>query len=93
MSELYYTPPSDEQFNELKEKAIQIWQDYDNTHGYVDEKVKRIKDIQNIQDNFMYVVAMFDTINQHKLANKLSQETRKSVKDRMIAGGNEFTPF
>ena len=43
MSKLYYTSPTNEQFNELKAKAIEIWQTYDNAHGYVDEKVNRIK--------------------------------------------------
>ena len=36
MKKLYYTPPSEECFNELKQKAIEIWQSYDNTYGYVD---------------------------------------------------------
>ena len=89
MTKLYYTPPTDKQFNELKEKAIEVWKEYDNQYGYVDEKVNAIKDIGNIQDNFMYMVAMFDSDNQRKLAEKLSQETRKSVRERMIDGENE----
>jgi hypothetical protein len=87
MGKLYYTAPNDEQFKELKEKAIEIWQTYDNTFGYVDEKINRIKDIPNVNDNFMYIVAMFDIINQRKLADSLSEETRKQVRDRMIDGG------
>jgi len=89
MPKLYYTPPTNDQFNELKEKAIEIWQTYDNTYGYADEKVNRIKDIKNIGDNFMYMVAMFDIVNQKKLAEKMSEETKKAVKDRMIDGGNK----
>lgn len=85
---LYYTPPKDDQFNELKEKAIEVWSDYDNTYGYVDEKVNQIKDIKNAGDNFMYIVAMFDQDNQGKLAKKLSEKTRESVKERMIDGGH-----
>ena len=88
MAKLYYIPPTDEQFNELKQKAIEIWKEYDNKYGYVDEKINAIKDIGNIQDNFMYMVAMFDINNQRKLAEKLSQETRIAVKDRMIDGGS-----
>jgi hypothetical protein len=30
--ELYYTPMSDDIFNEVKEKAIDIWKTYDNTY-------------------------------------------------------------
>ena len=88
MTKLYYTPPIDEQFNELKERAIEVWKTYDNKYGYVDEKVNRIKDIKNVQDNFMYIIAMFDIQNQEKLAEKLSPETRKAVRERMIDGGN-----
>lgn len=87
MSILYYTPPPDEQFEELKAKAIAIWQGYDNEFGYVDEKVNKIKDIENISDNFMYMVAMFDLPNQYKLSAVLSVKTRKAVARRLKSGG------
>ena len=80
---LYYTPPSDKCFDELKKAAIYIWSDYDNTNGYVDEKVNRIKHIENIRDNFMYIVAMFDMNNREKLYNVLSEETLSEVKLRV----------
>jgi len=86
-AKLYYTPPSDEIFEEVKEKAIEIWKGYDNTYGYQDEKVNRIKDLQNVEDNVMYIVAMFDLGNQTKLANSLSHEARMAIKARMIDGG------
>ena len=87
MPKLYYTPPTQEQFDELKAKAIEIWLTYDNTYGYVDEKVQRIAGIGNIEDNFMYMVAMFDSDNQIKLAGKLSKETKNAVYVRMVDGG------
>lgn len=90
MAKLYYTPPKQKHFNELKRSAIKIWETYDNTYGYVDEKVDRIKDIKNIEDNFMYMVAMFDMSNQRKLADMLSEPTRIDVRLRMIDGGQEF---
>lgn len=96
MAELYYTPPTDEQFLELKTAAIEIWADMQDSHeNYRNEKIGRIRDIQNVSDNFMYMVAMFDSGNQKKLADKLSAETRLSVKERMLEGGNpEFLiPF
>ncbi len=95
MSKLYYTPPEEKQFNELKEKAIEIWKTYDNEFGYVDEKVDRIKDILNVGDNSMRICAMFDISNQRKLAMKLSDETRKAVSDRIIDGGtpDEYNVF
>ena len=88
---LYYTPPTGEQFNELKEKAIELWKQIDtdnDKYGYATEKINRIKDMDNISNNFMYIVAMFDQNNQRKLAEKLSEETRKEVRDKMIDGGN-----
>ena len=87
MTKLYYTPPTDEQFNELKEKAIEIWSVMGDEPSYSQEKIGRIKDILNVQDNFMYMVAMFDHNNQGKLAAKLTDETRKAVRDRMVDGG------
>ena len=89
MSKLYYTPPSDKCFEELKEKAIEIWKTYDDTYKYATGKINRIKDIKNIQDNFMYILAMFDHINQRKVISKLSNETKEAIRIRLIDGGND----
>ena len=35
---LYYIPPDEKCFVEVKEKSIEIWQTYDNDFGYVDEE-------------------------------------------------------
>jgi len=88
MTKLYYTAPNDEIFEEVREKAIEIWNTYDNTYGYASEKIDRIKDIKNISDNLMFMVAMFDHINMAKLAEKLSPEARQAIRERMIDGGN-----
>jgi hypothetical protein len=64
-----------------------VWQTYDDEYGYATEKVNRIKDIQNIEDNFMYILAMFDIENQRKVGEKLSEQTKKEARDRMIEGG------
>ncbi len=98
MTQLYYTPPTDEQFNELKEKAMELWKEVDSDNdkfGYATEKINRIKDIENVSDNFMYMVAMFDQGNQALLAYKLSEDTRKEIRERMIDGGMElyYIPF
>ena len=87
MTKLYYEPPTQKQFDELKAESIKIWTGYSNQFGYVDEKVGRIAEITNVSDNFMYMVAMFDSPNQQKLADALSPETKKAVSDRMIDGG------
>lgn len=91
MTNLYYTPPTDEQFAELKEKAIKIWHTYDSDDprdDYAETKIKSIQDLKNVGDNFMYLVAMFDYINMRKLARMISPTTRQAVRDRMIDGGS-----
>jgi len=80
---LYYTAPTDEIFNNLKQEAIKLWQTYDNEFGYADEKVGMIKDIKNVKDNFMYMFAMFDWKNQEKIINEVSAETKKAIEDRL----------
>jgi hypothetical protein len=95
MAKLYYTPPSEECFEELQRESIRVWQEYDDTYGYASGKVNRIKDLENVGDNFMYIFAMFDILNQSKVAQYLSIETKKALKERMIDGGHpvEFIPF
>lgn len=84
---LYYTPPEDKYFNELKRKAIEIWLTYDDTYKYASGKINQIKDIENVSDNFMYILGMFDHHNQRRLAHELSSETKKEIHDRIIDGG------
>ncbi len=95
MSKLYYEAPTDEVFEEVKVKATEIWQGYDNEYGYADSKIDRIKDIGNVSDNFMYMIAMFDLTNQTKLSEMLTEETKKAVSDRIVSGGmpDEYNPF
>jgi len=81
--ELYYTPPSDEVFNEMKQLAIDLWNTYDNTYWYADEKVDKIKDIENIWDNFMYIFAMFDSDNQSKIMFWASEIVREETRKRL----------
>ena len=81
--ELYYTPPEDIYFEEMKKTAIEIWDSYDDTFWYATEKKNRIKDVQNIWDNFLYIFAMFDIHNQNKCLQKLSEECKKQVYDRL----------
>jgi len=82
----YYTPPTDEIFEEIKQAATKVWNTYDNQFGYVDEKVNAIKDIGNIQDNAMYMVAMFDSKNQAKLKAILSDDANDFISDRIRKG-------
>jgi len=89
--DFYYTSPSDECFNEVKEMAIKIWKSY----PYPSEKVEKVEKIENIRDNFMYIVSMFDPSNQKKLSLMLSDKSKKEISDRMKAGGapDEYNYF
>lgn len=83
----YNQAPLGSTFQELRDKAIELWQTYDNAYGYVDEKVNQIKDLANYKDNFMLIVSMFNSSNQIRLAKMLSPETRLAIRERMISGG------
>lgn len=90
----FYTAPDQAIFDEIKKKSIKIWQGYDNTYGYVDEKVNQIKDITNIQDNAWYMVAMFDVHNQMKLLYSVNKKTQKVLLEVLKFGGiipNDFS--
>ena len=85
---LYYSAPTDETFEEMRSECIKQWGLHDNTYGYVDEKTARIKDIKNVQDNFMYMLAMFDDNGKAQVIARLSDGAKVAVRERMIAGGN-----
>ena len=98
MSKLYYTAPSDEIFEEVKKASMDLWTERypeETSPFYAKEKTDRIKDWQNVGDNVMSLVAMFDSYNMELLAEKLGVEAREAIRERMIDGGNqEYTiPF
>ena len=77
---------TDEQFEEIRENAMKLWKivDIDNDkYRYTTIKIEQVKDIKNISDNFMYIIQMFDIQNQHKLAESLSETTRKVIRQEM----------
>ncbi len=87
-SKLYYTPPSDECFEDLKKSAISLWSTMGDEPSYSKEKIGRIKDIANIKDNFMYMFAMFDINNQRKVGASIRDETREAINERLVSGGS-----
>jgi hypothetical protein len=75
----YYEAPSNSIFNAIKEGAEYVWKQYDNEYGYVDDKLKRFSNIENIKDNAWHIVSMFDINNQEKLWNFLSKEIQFEI--------------
>lgn len=47
-AELYYTPPPEEVFNEVKEKATEVWKELNSHPSYEKEKLDRITDLPNV---------------------------------------------
>ena len=72
----YYTAPTDEVFNDVKAGCMSLWRTCDDSHGYATEKVNRIKDITNISDNCLSMVAMFDVYNIQRLLPIITSESR-----------------
>jgi len=87
MDNLYHVAPPEEIFNEVKKQSILLWRSYSDEHGYASGKIARIDTLENIRDNFMFMVAMFDISNQRLLANVLSPEARTAIRERLIEGG------
>lgn len=81
----YYIAPKQEIFDDIKNAAIRIWKTYDDTHGYQSEKVNRIKDLTNTQDNYAYIVSMFDRQNQTRLIDTVEQEETVELIQRLIS--------
>lgn len=77
-TEEYYTAPSQQVFDEIKQAAISIWNGYESP--YREEKIDRICDLENIKDNAWYMVAMFDALNQAILLELVSDETAGMIR-------------
>lgn len=72
--------PSDEIFEDMKKAATEIWSTYDNTYGYVDEKMERVNNLKNVKDNAMILYRMFDHWNQAIMREKLHINSLQYIK-------------
>ena len=80
---------SDELFNELKSEAIKIWQTYDNSYGYADEKIAYLNSFGNVGDNYGTIIGMFDVQNQLKLYKAVGTDARVLIDDWVGGSLNE----
>lgn len=86
---LYYTAPPDAAFEDMKQAALKVWEKYKNEPGdYYEGKVARVTHVTNVEDNFMYLIAMFDSENARECVSYLSEDTKNELRSRMIDGGN-----
>lgn len=105
--QLFYTPPKDEYFEELKSLCIRFWKVfptnsyYDNDEQlkleteYANSKIDIIKDLKNEGSNFISMVQMIHQNYRYILSNLLSLETRNEISMRLYGWKeeNEFDPF
>lgn len=83
----YYEAPSQEVFDDIKEKAMELWKIVDTNndkYGYATEKINRIKDLENVQDNAWMMVAMFDQNNIVKLLDMVKNPTEIAIRNMLI---------
>lgn len=78
-----YEAPSDEVFNDIKQAAISIWNTYDDTYGYASEKVNRVEAINNVRDNWGFIIAMFDSSNQRKMFSYVELPETLALLDKL----------
>ena len=92
--ELFYTPPKDEYFEELRKLCISFWRTFDEVE-YVEEKVNRIKNLTNEGANFVMMVQMIHPVAREIIAKALSLETRNEISMRLYGWEteNEFDFF
>jgi hypothetical protein len=82
--ELFYKPPKDESFNELREVCIKFWNTFfSDDEDYRDEKIGRIMDLPNTGSNFISMVQMIHPVSHEVIAKSLSLETRNAISMRL----------
>jgi hypothetical protein len=91
---LFYTPPKNEYFEELKSVCIRFWRSFDEVE-YVEEKISRIKNLENSGCNFVMMVQMIHPVSRELISKLLSLETRNEISMRMYGWEqeNEFDFF
>ena len=95
--ELFYTPPKDEYFEELKSICIRFWEVFPENRleqDYVKSKIDQIKNLKNEGSNFVMMVQMIHQNSREILAKSLSLETRNEISMRIYGfDDNEFDSF
>jgi hypothetical protein len=103
--ELFYTPPKDEYFEELKSLCIRFWLAFPEfsmwdekqeqlEREYAQSKIDLINSLKNEGSNFVTMVQMIHQNSRQVLSKCLSLETRNEISMRLYGfDDNEFDPF
>ena len=83
-TKLYYLPPADFLFEEMRSTAIRIWRDLADPYDTPD-RVRDLQAMTNIGDNFMTILAQFDDGNQRLLMEYSTKALQQAVRDRIIS--------
>ena len=88
---LFYTPPKDSVFEELRNACIKFWTICFKQEGsdYVSEKVNIINGLKNEGSNFISMVQMIHPNSRILIAKQLSHETNYEISRRLYGGGSE----
>jgi hypothetical protein len=86
--ELFYKPPKDECFEELRTICIRFWRSFDEVE-YVEDKINRIKDLTNEGCNFVMMIQMIHPTSRILIAKLLSLETRNEISMRLYGWKTE----
>ncbi len=91
---LFYTPPKDECFEELRIICIRFWRSFDEAE-YVEEKISRIKNLKNEGCDFVMMIQMIHPVSREVISKSLSLETRNEISMRLYGWEkeNEFDFF
>lgn len=71
---------TDEIFNDVKNKIINVWNTYDNQFGYVDEKIETINSLPQEWDSVILMFRMFHVLVRNEIIKTLNEETTTSLK-------------
>jgi hypothetical protein len=80
MFEDAYLPPRQKVFDEIKKACIDMWNTFDNTYGYVDEKMERVEQIHNDGADVMFLLNMFHHNLRAFIISGLSPEAKDYIK-------------
>jgi hypothetical protein len=75
--------PTQEIFDDMKSAATTVWNEYDNTYGYVTKKLDYINSLSNIEDNAMVFFRMFDWVNQATMMNIVNKDSLNYIKENL----------
>ena len=83
--EEFYSNPSQEIFDDIKQGAIKVWSTYsESSPDYAQEKLSRVERLSNANGDWVVLVQMFDPHNQIRLYNLLERADSRVLVQKMF---------